>query len=283
MDEKLIAKVTEEMLKRAVTDLPKDVEVALAEAEREELKARQEVASEQLSIINKNIGIARRKCAALCQDTGTLSFFVKGKTLTKEIEAGIIEGVQNATKNVPLRPNSVDPLSRKNLGNIPFIHLEFSDHDYLEISVIPKGAGCENMAALFMLRPSDGMEGIRKAILTHVAEKARNACPPIVLGVGIGGTPEEAMRAAKENHLRKLTDRNPDKELAEFEKRLKDEINQLGIGTMGLGGIKTALTVKVKKIPCHTASLPVALNIECWADRRLTARIFENGNIEYLE
>jgi fumarate hydratase subunit alpha len=280
MDRKLFATVAEELLKRAVTSLPKDVEEALKEAEKEE---KIEVAKEQLGIIKTNISVARRKCAALCQDTGTISFFVKGKTLTREIEEGIKLGVENATKNVPLRPNSVDPLSRKNLGNQPFIHLEFSDKDYLEISVIPKGAGCENMSALFMLRPSDGLEGIRKAILMHVAEKARNACPPIVLGVGIGGTPEEAMRAAKENHLRKLTDKNSDPELAKMEKQLKDEINSLGIGTMGLGGIKTALAVKIAKLPCHTASLPVALNIECWADRRLTARIHPDGKVEYLE
>lgn len=280
MNRNLIAKVTEELLKRAVTSLPKDVEEALKEAEKEE---KIEIAREQLGIIKTNISVARRKCAALCQDTGTISFFVKGKTLTKDIENGIITGVTNATKNIPLRPNSVDPLSRKNIGNHPFIHLEFSDKDYLEISVIPKGAGCENMSALFMLTPSEGMEGIRKSILTHVAQKARNACPPIVLGVGIGGTPEEAMRLAKENHLRKLTDKNPDPELAKMEKQLKDEINLLGIGTMGLGGIKTCLTVKIAKLPCHTASLPVALNIECWADRRLTARIYPDGKVEYLE
>ncbi len=280
MNRELIAKVTEELLKRAVTSLPEDVEKAIAEAAAEE---KSEVAREQLKIILENIKIARERKAALCQDTGTISFFVKGKKLDKWIEEGITEGLNSATENVPLRPNSVDPVNRKNIGNVPFINLEFSDSEYLEISVIPKGAGCENMSALFMLRPSDGMEGVRKAILKHVAEKGKNACPPIVLGVGIGGTPEAAMIAAKENHLRKLTEKNSDVELAEFERRLLNEINELGVGTMGLGGIRTALAVKVKKIPCHTASLPIAINIECWADRRLSARVYENGKVEYLE
>ncbi|MEK6953829.1 MAG: fumarate hydratase, partial [Candidatus Micrarchaeota archaeon] len=199
------------------------------------------------------------------------------------IEKGIIEGVNKATKSIPLRPNSVDPISRKNIGNHPFINLEFSNDDFIEISVIPKGAGCENMSALFMLRPSDGMEGVRKAILKHVAEKARNACPPIVLGIGMGGTPEEAMKAAKENHLKHLTEKNKDAELAQMELRLLNEINELGVGTMGLGGIRTALAVKITKIPCHTASLPLAINIECWADRRMKARIYENGEVKYYE
>ncbi|MEK6843573.1 MAG: fumarate hydratase, partial [Candidatus Micrarchaeota archaeon] len=108
------------------------------------------------------------------------------------------------------------------------------------------------------------------------------ACPPIVLGIGIGGTPEQAMLAAKKNHLKKLTNKNPDPVLAEFEARLLSEINALGVGTMGLGGIRTALSVKILSLPCHTASLPVAVNIECWADRRLTARIYNDGKIEYV-
>ncbi|MBI5225554.1 fumarate hydratase [Candidatus Micrarchaeota archaeon] len=276
---KTIALVAEELLKRAVIGLPDDVEIALANAYSNETK---EVAKEQLKIILENIGVARKNQTALCQDTGTISFFVRGKNLTSEIRDGIFDGVLAATKNIPLRPNSVNPLTRKNIGNHPFIHLEFSDNDYLEISVIPKGAGCENMSALFMLRPSDGLEGVRKAILTHVAQKAKNACPPIVLGIGIGGTPEQAMLSAKENHLKKLTSKNPDPILAELEARLLTEINELGVGTMGLGGLRTALSVKILSHPCHTASLPVAVNIECWADRRLTARIFKDGKIEYF-
>ena len=280
VDKALIAKVAEELLKRAVTGLPADVERAISFALKSETK---ETAREQLKIILENIKIARKKGAALCQDTGTISFFVKGKLLGAEIEKGIIQGVNSATKSIPLRPNSVDPISRKNVGNVPFINLEFGDQDYLEISVIPKGAGCENMSALFMLRPSDGLEGVRRAILRHVAEKARNACPPIVLGIGMGGTAEEAMRAAKENHLKHLTQINGDAELANLENRLLAEINALGVGTMGLGGLRTALAVKIKRIPCHTASLPVAINIECWADRRMSARIYPNGKVEYFE
>ncbi len=280
MEKELIAKITEELLRRAVTSIPKDVERALFEAQKAE---EVETAREQLGIIRKNILVARRKCAALCQDTGVISFYVKGRVLTREIGGGILEGVTKATTSIPLRPNSVDPISRKNVGNIPFIHLEFANQDHLQISVIPKGAGCENMSALFMLRPSDGVEGIRRAILKHVAEKARNACPPIVLGICIGGTPEAAMEASKKNHLRKIGEKNPDKELNGLEHRLLDEINELGVGTMGLGGIKTALAVKISKLPCHTASLPVAINIECWADRRMNARVYPNGKVEYYE
>ncbi len=270
MDSKLVARVVEKLLLKATTDLPEDAVHALQKAAARE---KNEIAKDQLHIILQNVELAKGKKVPMCQDTGTLTFYVKGRSFGMEVEEGIRKGVKRATEKVPLRPNSVNPLTRKNMGNDPIINYEYSKDDCLEISVIPKGAGCENMSSLGMLTPAHGREGIKKFILKTIAEKGKNACPPLVVGIGIGGTSEEAMKLAKKSFLLPLDENNPDKEAGKLEQELLQEINALELGTMGLGGSTTVLAVKVSVKPTHTASLPVAINLQCWADRKATARI----------
>lgn len=260
------------MLEKAVCELPADAVRALKKAEERE---NSRIAKAQLRLILKNISLAAEKRAPMCQDTGTLTFYVKGRHFGGEIERGIKQGVANATASIPLRPNSVDPLSRKSLGNEPIINYEIAElpEGCIEISVIPKGAGCENMSALAMLTPADGVEGIKRFVLKTVAEKGKNACPPLVIGVGVGGTSEKAMEMAKKAFLKPLDEKNDDGRVAEMEGELLDKINGLELGTMGLGGATTALAVKIEAAPTHTASLPVAVNMQCWAQRKASARI----------
>ena len=207
-------------------------------------------------------------------------FSLLGKKGVIDIIFKIKEGVKRATKEIPLRPNVVHPLTRENFGtnvglNAPFINIEFDENlnREIEITVFPKGAGSENMSALKMLKPSDGVEGIKKFVLETIADAGGKPCPPIVVGVGIGGTADIALKLAKKALLRDIGERHKDKQVAELEKELLEKINSLGIGAMGLGGDITALDVFIEIAGCHTASLPVGICIQCWADRKATKRI----------
>ncbi|MGN1186185.1 MAG: fumarate hydratase, partial [Methanobrevibacter wolinii] len=189
--------------------------------------------------------------------------------LTKE---GIKKGVAKATKEVPLRPNIVDPLTRKNSGNnigveIPYINIELTDTDYLEITVLPKGFGSENNNKLKMALPSEGKKGIKEFTVQTALQAGGKPCPPMVVGVGVGGTSDFAMKLAKEALLEEIGKPNEDPELAELEKEILEEINANGKGPMGLGGKTTALDVKIKKVDTHTAGLPIGVCIQCWANR----------------
>lgn len=204
----------------------------------------------------------------MCQDTGILVFFVEiGRQvcIDFDLDAAIIQGVRQATLSVPLRPNAVDPLTRKNSGDntgdgLPDINYSFVDMDALTISVAPKGAGSENMSALRMLKPTR-IDLIKQFVVESVLKAGGMPCPPIVVGVGIGGSFDKSARLAKRALLRDLD------HMDEYEQEILDTINSLGIGPMGLGGRTTALAVHVEKAHCHTASLPVAVNIQCWANR----------------
>jgi len=271
-----------EILKRAETMLPDDVERALEKAHKEE---RSETAKTQLAEILENIIYARKKGLPICQDTGIPVFYV-GVGSKADIDAGIIEeavigGVRKATGEVPLRPNAVHPLTRKNSGDntgvgVPVVEMEIlKGMDYVEITVLPKGAGSENMSRLAMLKPSDGLRGLEKFVVESVAAAGGNPCPPVIVGVGIGGTAEKAVMLSKKALLRKIPSRNKDALVASLERELLEKINLLGIGPMGLGGDTTALAVHAEYAFCHTASLPVAVNLQCWVNRRASAKIFD--------
>jgi fumarate hydratase subunit alpha len=201
----------------------------------------------------------------LCQDTGLLVFRAEiGRDLELDFDLrdAIAAGVRIATKEIPLRPNVVDPLTRQNTGDntgtgIPDIILEMVEGNGLKLTAFPKGAGSENMSLVGMLNPADDPF---EFILNAVAQRAVNACPPLFLGVGLGGTFDLAARLAKRALLNMPGS-------SEEELRLLAKINSLGIGPMGLGGDTTALGVKIEKAFCHTASLPVAINFQCWANR----------------
>jgi fumarate hydratase subunit alpha len=283
-----ITETVSELLKRAATRLPEDVEEALEKAHKEESR---ETAKIQLAAILENIRYARKNDLPICQDTGIPVFYI-GIGSKAQIDAGIIEeavvdGVRKATRDVPLRPNAVHPLTRKNSGDntgvgFPVLELEIlKGKDYVEIIVLPKGAGSENMSRLAMLKPSEGIAGLEKFVIESVAAAGGNSCPPIIVGIGIGGTADKAMMLSKRALLRRVPSRNKDALVASLERNLLEKINLLSIGPMGLGGDTTALAVHVEYAFCHTASLPVAVNLQCWANRRASAKIFDKRT-EYV-
>ena len=271
------------LLKEAVISLPKDVLSALKEAEKKE---RSEIAKTQLRTILDNIEAADSLTVPMCQDTGIHVFFVSGRIIPG-IEEQIRAGTLRATNVIPLRPNAVHPLTRENPGTnvaegLPYVVYHPFSADYTEITVMPKGAGSENMTALAMLTPSQGIKGVKKFILDTVVNAGGKPCPPTILGIGIGGTADEAMALSKKALLRPLDQRNADQSVAELESELYRALNLTGIGPMGLGGDTTTLGVNIEIAYCHTASLPVAVNLQCWAGRRATARIYADGRVEYL-
>ncbi len=261
-----------ELIKKAVTDLPEDVEQALKGALKREDS---EIAKLQLKNILDNVRLAREQQLPMCQDTGLPIFFVDlGNEKKEDVERAIIDGVEKATSDVPLRPNVVDPLSRKNTGNnigrrMPQIHWGVSKDGHTYVTFMPKGAGSENASAQKMLNPT---ESIKDFVIETVRNAGGKPCPPIIVGVGIGGAMDTSAVLAKRALLRPLDVRNEQEEYAKLEDELLAEINRLGIGPMGLGGKTTALKVNIEYASCHTASLPVAVNIQCWAHRHATMR-----------
>lgn len=271
------------LLRLANTRLPMDIGWALESAAGWESS---EVASTQLGAIMENVKKAEHLGLPMCQDTGIPVFYVKGK-FDSSIAKEISEGVRRATAEIPLRPNTVDPISRKNQGDnlgpgMPIIHYIPTDDDFTEITVLPKGAGSENMTRLGMLNPSDGIEGVKRFIINSVLDAGGRPCPPTIVGVGIGGTSDVCVEMAKEALLFPIDEENPDRELAVLEEELFMALNESGLGPMGLGGSTTSLRVRIMKASCHTASLPVAVNMGCWATRRASARITSNG-VEYAQ
>lgn len=283
IDEETIKSTVVELLKRAVTKLPPDIEDALNAAYEKETS---EVAKMQFKTILDNIRMAGETLTPMCQDTGVHIFYVTlGKVKTGNMENAIREGVKEATQKVPLRPNAVHPLSRKNPGTnlgvkMPYINYAVSDADYIEMHVMPKGAGSENMSKLAMLNPAQGIKGIKQFALDTLVSAGSKPCPPVILGMGIGGSADISMKLAKQALMRPVTKRHPEPEIAALEEELLEALNETGIGPMGMGGKTTVLGVNCEYAFCHTASHPVAINIQCWAARRASARIYED-RVEY--
>lgn len=275
------------LLRIAVTRLPKDVEEALEKAMERE---RNETAKAQLKAIIKNIQLAEETGAPICQDTGTISYYLtagdKFPILTN-LPVILRRATKHATETVPLRPNAVNPFTGKNSGDntgehMPYIHWEIASGDDLQITAFPKGGGSENTCALGMLEPGLGVKGIKRFVVDTVIAAGAKPCPPIILGIGIGGGADIAMSLAKKALLRTIDSRHKDSEVARLEEELKTLVNQTGIGPMGLGGDTTTLGVNVEYAHHHPASLPVAVAIQCWASRRATAIIRSDGRVEHL-
>lgn len=227
-----------------------------------------------------NAEIAATEYVPMCQDTGTAVFIVEigqdvhitGGNLTDAINEGVRTGYDEGY----LRHSIVqDPLGRKNTeDNTPaIVHIEFTKGDQLKLHMTAKGGGAENMSDLKMLKPSDGLHGIKEYILNVVRVAGPNACPPLVVGVGIGGNFERCAYLAKRSLFRPIGERHQDEAIAQLEKELMEEINRLGIGPQGMGGSTTALDVKVDVEACHIAALPVAVNLNCHASRHKQAII----------
>lgn len=230
-------------------------------------------AREILERIMENYNIADNENVPICQDTGVACVFLKiGQEvhIDGSIEAAVNEGVRQGYGEGYLRKSVVgDPLNRVNTGdNTPaMIYYDIVPGDKLEIMVAPKGFGSENMSQIKMLRPSDGVEGVIDFVSRVVQEAGPNPCPPIIVGVGIGGTFDKAAYLAKKALMRSADERHPDPYYAELEQKILDRINALGIGPQGFGGKTTALCVNIEKFPTHIAGLPVAVNINCHVTR----------------
>jgi fumarate hydratase subunit alpha len=264
-----LADATFEAYKSAVIRLPPDVLRVIEKAAAAEKHA---VARGEFSNILKNIEVAERLGVPMCQDTGVPVIYLTlppDVPLTQNLYDAVSEGVRRATKEVPLRPNVVDPLTRHNTDDntgagMPAIHVRPGKK--FTVTVLPKGAGAENMSRIAMLLPSQ-KDQIEKFVVETVYLAGSRPCPPLIIGVGIGGTFDGAAALAKEALL------EPVDTMTASEEQILCAVNQLGIGPMGLGGDFTALAVKVKTAGCHTASLPVAINIQCWANRHATVEV----------
>jgi len=230
-----------------------------------------------LEVLLENAEIAKREGLPLCQDTGIPVVWVKiGEGIrVRNLERAINEGLYLSYKEGFLRASVCDPLTRKNTKtNTPAIlHYEIVPEDIFEIYLMPKGCGSENMSALRMLPPSSAIEGIKKFVIETVKKAGPNPCPPVIVGVGIGGDFEKAALISKKALFRELGHPHPDPKVAELEKEILKEINDLGIGPLGFGGKTTSLAVHIETCPCHIASLPVAVNIQCHSARVFKIKI----------
>jgi fumarate hydratase subunit alpha len=256
--------------------LEPDVLKAVREAEASESSA---IAKDILGDMLKNLDIADREDMPICQDTGMAVFFVdigREVHIDGNITDAINEGVRRGYKEGYLRASIVsDPIERKNTGdNTPsVIHYDIVEGDEITIKFAPKGFGSENMGKLKMLKPSEGIEGIKKFVIDTVREAGPNPCPPIVVGIGIGGTMDKACQLAKKALFRELGTHNEKSHIEELEVDLLKEINELGIGPQGFGGDTTALGLNIETFPTHIAGLPVAVNINCHVSRHREIRI----------
>jgi fumarate hydratase subunit alpha len=282
--DKIVEDAVVGLIRRAVTRLPPDVIDALEAARASETDA---AARRELDIMAENVREAGRCTLPMCQDTGIPVFFVKlGRFQVPGLENVLKRAVRSATAEVPLRRNVVDPLTRANTGDntgvmMPYISWSSGDDDYLEITFLPKGAGSENMSALAMLNPSEGVKGIKRFVVDTIVRAEGKPCPPVIVGLGVGGSEDACLEQEKKALLRPVNTPNGAQDYARLEKDLLEQINATGIGPMGLGGRTTALAVHIERADCHTASLPVGINLQCYAARRASMKIFPDGHIVY--
>lgn len=267
---KAITEVVKKLCIEANCHLPQDMKTCISECCEQEKWPQ---AKEILERIIENYEIADEQNQPICQDTGVACVFLKiGQDVhvVGDINEAVNEGVRQGYREGYLRKSVVrDPLDRVNTGdNTPaMIYYELVPGDKLEITVAPKGFGSENMSQIKMLRPSDGLQGVKDFVLKVVEDAGPNPCPPIVVGIGIGGTFDKAAYLAKKALIRSALERNANPFYAELEEQLLEEINALGIGPQGFGGRTTALAVNIEQYPTHIAGLPVAVNINCHVTR----------------
>lgn len=274
-----------EAIRIAETSIPADVYEHLRQAY---IMERNEISRSQLKSIIDNVEYAREKSLPICQDTGTQTFFLDvgfDFPYKKEIVNSIISAVSKATSLYYIRPNAVDPFSGKNPGNnvgryIPYINWFLRDGDDAIIHILPKGGGSENASALAMLRPGEGIKGVKKFVVEQLVKAGANPCPPTIIGLGIGGGSDLSLTLAKRALLRPLGKRHEEKRVADLELEILELSNKTGVGTMGWGGDISVLDVHIEYAYRHPASLPVGMVVQCWADRRSSVHIDSKGNVE---
>jgi fumarate hydratase subunit alpha/L(+)-tartrate dehydratase alpha subunit len=287
-----IETVARDLYWRALEDIPADVRAALQNGHSAEKKAGNETAEQVMFTILENIRTADEHKTLVCQDTGLPIYKVligaKAAVDIPELKARIRRACERATSEYPLRSNTVHPLTRKNTQSntgqgIPIIKLDFVPGlDNIEITMAPKGSGSENMSFLRMLNPSEGRKGIKKFVLQCIFESGAKPCPPVIVGIGLGGTSDVAVQLAKEaSTFRKIGTINSDPEVAALERELLELINQTGIGPQGLGGATTAMAVNIEWAHTHISHNPVAVNIQCWRGERASATIAADGKVSY--
>ena len=273
-----VAKAVEKLCIDANYYLPEDVYKALEEAKKAE---KSPLCQEIIGDILKNADIAKNDDVPICQDTGLAVFFLEvGQDVHfvgGSLEDAINEGVRNGYQNGYLRKSALDDpfIVRKNTkDNTPaIINTQIVPGDKCVITVAPKGGGSENMSALGMLKPAQGREGVKQFIVDAVSRAGSNPCPPIIVGVGVGGTIEKTTWLAKHALIRTVGEHNPNPAVAEFEDEVLEAVNKLGIGAQGFGGTVTALAVHVETFPAHLASMPVAVNIQCHVARHKSVEL----------
>jgi len=278
--------VLQRAIETATVELPSDVLVALRAALVRETS---DLARLHLETLLENQRVARENGLPICQDTGTPVFFVRAGASSPwlaDLHEALEEAVRSATQSIPLRPSAIHPFTDENVGNVgrgvPVIDWDLVPGREITITYVAKGGGSENASGLLFVQPGGGAGAVLQAVLAHVVRVAQRACPPVVVGVGIGGTSDSALRQAKRALSRRVDVRNADPDLASFELEVLTAINQTGIGPAGLGGTTTALAVHADLAFRHPASLPVGVALQCWADRRASVRIGEHGIAEVV-
>ncbi|MCM3761848.1 fumarate hydratase [Alkalihalobacillus oceani] len=272
----------------SLKDLPPDVRTALKKAyQKEQLESGKEILATLIETVEK----ADQEKLLICQDTGIPIYWIKvGNQVRFDgllLEQAIRKGTERATLEHPLRSSICNTLTRKNHGtstgkSVPVLHYEFVEGNVIEVLIIPKGSGSENMSYLSMLTPAAGIEGIKKYVLECVFESGANPCPPTIVGIGIGGSSDLCATLAKKAAARPVGSANPDPEVNALERELYELINQLGIGAHGLGGNTTALAVHIESADTHMTMNPVAVNMMCWPARRMRAIFTQHNEAEIM-
>lgn len=287
MDRKLLRDQLVDPLRKAVTTLPEPTMDALREARDTEEGG----GKVQLEAMLEAIETGEKESIPICQDTGTPTYYLSvGSSFPAIDELGKIksalgEAVKKATEEVPLRPNTVHPVTHENPGNntginIPYIDWSVTEGDSLKLTYLPKGGGCTNMSQLNMMTPGRGIKGVKELVLERIASMEGKPCPPTVVGVGLGGSASICMNLAKKALLRPVGENHEEEEIKELEEELKEKANQLGVGPMGVGGKNTVLDVKIEYDYRHPASFPVGIAPQCWANRRVTVSVNPDGSVE---
>ena len=282
--------VARDLYLKALQEIPADVRGGLRRGLDAERRDGNATAGGILLTILTNIEVADQQQTLVCQDTGLPIFKVsigsQSGVDVARLKDSLARGCARATAERPLRPNTVHPITRRHTGTntgrgIPVIKLEFDpDSDRVVLQMAPKGSGSENMSFLKMLNPSEGVQGIKRFVLQCIFESGARPCPPMIVGVGLGGTSDVAMALAKDaSTFRRIGTRNPDPDIAALEDDLLDKINQTGIGPQGLGGTTTAMAVHIEWAHTHISQNPVAVNIQCWRGERAEAVVERDARV----
>lgn len=278
------AEIIAQALGEAVIIMPEDLVCAMQKAHDAETG---QLAKLQLGTMLENVRLAEKEHVPVCEDTGIQTIFLDiGKNFPHlaDLMNAIPEAVRLATVSGPLRPNAVNPFTGKNSGdnlgpNAPAINVTVVEGDGATIHLLPKGGGSEQLSALWMLTPADGIKGLKREVLAHIQKAGGRPCPPVIVGIGVGGSADTCIKLAKRSLLRPLGSPNPDSSAAALEKELLESINQLGVGPMGMGGKTTALAVNVEYAPRHPATFPVGLVMQCWCHRHATINFDRDGQV----